>query len=90
MTCLDGSRSKLMRLLPRCANPIQAASSAKSGTRLRTAERLVDDLDGATKLKLDGVLHSSNEAGTTMPTDRWYGSERVVDRWLPAAIERNA
>jgi hypothetical protein len=30
------------------------------------------------------VLHSINEAGTTLPTERWYGSENVVDRWLPA------
>jgi len=30
--------SKLMRLLPWCANPLAAASATKSGTRLRTAE----------------------------------------------------
>ncbi len=41
-------------------------------------------LEGATQLKLKGVLHSINEAGTTLPTERWYGSENVVDRWLPA------
>jgi len=41
-------------------------------------------LEGAAQLTLDGVLHSINEAGTTLPTDRWYGSEKVVDRWLPA------
>ena len=40
-------------------------------------------LDGAEQIVLDGVLHSINEAGTTLPTDRWYGSEGVVDRWLP-------
>ncbi|CAB9515916.1 PGAP1-like protein [Seminavis robusta] len=44
-------------------------------------------LEGAKQLKLDGVLHSINEAGTTIPTDRWYGSEGVIDRWLPTALE---
>ncbi len=43
-------------------------------------------LQGARQLRLDGVLHSINEAGTTLPTDRWYGSEAVVDRWLGAAL----
>ena len=32
--------------------------------------------------------HSINEAGTTLPTDRWYGSEAVVDRWLGPALEK--
>ena len=41
-------------------------------------------LEGAAQVRLPGVLHSINEAGTTLPTDRWYGSEGVVDRWLPA------
>lgn len=40
-------------------------------------------LDGAREVSLDGVLHSINEAGTTEPTDNWYGSEQVVDRWMP-------
>lgn len=44
-------------------------------------------LEGAKQIRLEGVLHSINEAGTTMPTDRWYGSEGVIDRWLPAALE---
>lgn len=44
-------------------------------------------LEGSKQLKLDGVLHSINEAGTTIPTDRWYGSEGVIDRWLPTALE---
>ena len=43
--------------------------------------------DGAIHLTLDNVLHSINEAGTTIPTDRWYGAEDVVDRWLPAVLE---
>lgn len=44
-------------------------------------------LPGAKHLTLDGVLHSINEAGTTLPTDRWYGSEGVIDRWLPTAMK---
>ena len=44
-------------------------------------------LEGSKQLQLEGVLHSINEAGTTIPTDRWYGSEAVIDRWLPAALE---
>lgn len=44
-------------------------------------------LEGARQVRLEGVLHSINEAGTTIPTDRWYGSENVVDRWLPAVLE---
>ena len=43
-------------------------------------------LPGALQLTLDGVLHSINEAGTTLPTERWYGSEKVVDRWLEPAL----
>ena len=35
-------------------------------------------------------LHSINEAGTTLPTDRWYGSEQVVDRWLGAVRQEVA
>ena len=45
-------------------------------------------LEGAEQVTLDGVLHSINEAGTTLPTDRWYGSEAVVDRWLGPALEK--
>jgi hypothetical protein len=44
-------------------------------------------LEGSRNIVLDGVLHSINEAGTTLPTDRWYGSEKVVDRWLYDALE---
>ena len=44
-------------------------------------------LDGAdAQLTLDGVVHSINEAGTVMPTDRWYGAEPVLDRWLAPAL----
>jgi len=43
-------------------------------------------LDGSKQIRLDGVVHSINEAGTTIPTDRWYGSEGVIDRWLPDVI----
>ncbi|CAJ1942338.1 unnamed protein product [Cylindrotheca closterium] len=44
-------------------------------------------LDGSRKIKLDGVLHSINEAGTTIPTDRWYGSEAIIDSWLPSVLD---
>ena len=44
-------------------------------------------LDGSKKIVLDGVLHSINEAGTTLPTDKWYGSDAVIDRWLQDALE---
>ena len=44
-------------------------------------------LEGSQQVRLDGVLHSINEAGTTIPTDRWYGSDAVIDRWLPIALE---
>ena len=44
-------------------------------------------LEGSKQIVLQNVLHSINEAGTTQPTDRWYGSENVVDRWLPAVLE---
>lgn len=44
-------------------------------------------LDGSKQLQLQGVVHSINEAGTTIPTDKWYGSEGVIDRWLPTVLE---
>ena len=43
-------------------------------------------LSGALQLTLDGVLHSINEAGTALPTERWYGSEAVVDKWLEPTL----
>lgn len=43
-------------------------------------------LEGSKQIRLDGVVHSINEAGTTVPTDRWYGSEGIVDRWLPDVL----
>lgn len=46
----------------------------------------VAHLEGAEQITLDGVLHSINEAGTTMPTDRWYGSEKIVDLWLSKTL----
>jgi pimeloyl-ACP methyl ester carboxylesterase len=45
-------------------------------------------LEGAQQITLDGVLHSINEAGTTMPTDSWYGSEKIVDLWLEKALKK--
>jgi len=44
-------------------------------------------LEGSRHIPLDGVFHSINEAGTTLPTDRWYGAENVIDQWLPAVLE---
>jgi pimeloyl-ACP methyl ester carboxylesterase len=44
-------------------------------------------LEGAEQITLDGVFHSINEAGTTMPTDSWYGSDKVVDLWLSRTLE---
>ena len=44
-------------------------------------------LDGSRTIVLDGVLHSINEAGTTIATDRWYGSDGILDRWLGEALE---
>lgn len=44
-------------------------------------------LEGSRRIILDGVLHSINEAGTTLPTNKWYGADEVVDRWLFDALE---
>jgi pimeloyl-ACP methyl ester carboxylesterase len=44
-------------------------------------------LEGAEQITLDGVLHSINEAGTTLSTDSWYGSEKIVDLWLNKTID---
>ena len=44
-------------------------------------------LDGSRTIVLDGVVHSINEAGTSVPTDRWYGAEDIVDCWLVDALE---
>jgi pimeloyl-ACP methyl ester carboxylesterase len=44
-------------------------------------------LDGSKQIVLPDVLHSINEAGTTFPTDRWYGAEKIIDQWLPTVIE---
>ncbi|KAL7496423.1 hypothetical protein ACHAWT_007799 [Skeletonema menzelii] len=44
-------------------------------------------LEGSKTIVLDGVLHSINEAGTTLPTDKWYGSDAVLDRWLQPTIQ---
>lgn len=44
-------------------------------------------LEGSKQLELPDVLHSINEAGTTFPTDRWYGSEKIIDQWLPTMMK---
>eukprot|EP00571_Detonula_confervacea_P017411 CAMPEP_0172302386 /NCGR_PEP_ID=MMETSP1058-20130122/4084_1 /TAXON_ID=83371 /ORGANISM="Detonula confervacea, Strain CCMP 353" /LENGTH=397 /DNA_ID=CAMNT_0013012827 /DNA_START=68 /DNA_END=1261 /DNA_ORIENTATION=+ len=65
--------------------------SAVSGNGEMTGDGVVPlewaMLEGSRTIVLDGVVHSINEAGTTLPTDRWYGSEGVVDRWLSEALE---
>ncbi|KAJ8601056.1 hypothetical protein CTAYLR_004484 [Chrysophaeum taylorii] len=38
------------------------------------------------QITLPGVLHSINLPGTTTPTDRWYGAEPQIDKWLPALL----
>lgn len=43
-------------------------------------------LEGAKQIRLDGVFHSINEAGTTNPTNNWYGGEDVIDRWLDTVM----
>ena len=71
-----------------------ASYEAVSGVGDQTGDGVVPfewmQLDGSRKIRLDGVLHTSHmidEAGTTMPMDRWYGSEGIVDRWLPDVLE---
>ena len=44
-------------------------------------------LEGSRTIVLEDVVHSINEAGTTLPSESWYGSEKVVDRWLNEALE---
>ena len=44
-------------------------------------------LEGSKQIQLPDVVHSINEAGTTIPTDRWYGSENIIDQWLPTVLE---
>ena len=64
----------------RATNAALIASEARLIASLQKWHAVQDDAFQ----QLDGVLHSINEAGTTLPTDRWYGSEAVVDRWLAA------
>ena len=44
-------------------------------------------LERETHVELQGVAHSINKVGTTIATKRWYGSENVIDRWLPIVLE---
>ena len=44
--------------------------------------------DKVVRLTLDGAYHSINDAGQMAPCDRWYGAEGVVDKWLPAVVEK--
>ncbi|GMI09627.1 hypothetical protein TrVE_jg9694 [Triparma verrucosa] len=43
-------------------------------------------LPGATQITIENAIHSINEAGTALPTERWYGSEGVVDEWLKPVL----
>eukprot|EP00804_Cyclotella_cryptica_P028143 CCRYP_010998-RA/>CCRYP_010998-RA protein AED:0.03 eAED:0.03 QI:186/1/1/1/1/1/2/66/684 len=66
------------------------AYKAVSGNGDRTGDGVVPLewalLEGSRTIVLEGVLHSINEPGTTLPTDRWYGSEKVLDKWLFDAL----
>ncbi|CAG9462973.1 unnamed protein product [Pedinophyceae sp. YPF-701] len=46
-------------------------------------------LPGATNVLLDGVFHSMSRVGTFEEgtSNRWYGSEDVIDSWLGRAFE---
>ena len=65
--------------------------AAVSGNGDRTGDGVVplewSLLDGSRTIVLEGVLHSINEAGTTVATDRWYGSDACLDMWLGEALE---
>ena len=43
-------------------------------------------LPGATQITIENAIHSINEAGTALPTERWYGSEGIVDEWLKPVL----
>lgn len=65
--------------------------AAVSGRGDRTGDGVVplewSLLDGSRTIVLEGVLHSINEAGTTVATNRWYGSDAILDMWLGDALE---
>jgi hypothetical protein len=67
------------------------AYKAVSGNGDRTGDGVVPLewalLEGSRTIVLEGVLHSINEPGTTLPTDRWYGSEKVLDKWLVDSLQ---
>jgi hypothetical protein len=44
-------------------------------------------LDGSRSIILPGVMHSINKAGTTLPTDNWYGGDNVIGLWLYDALD---
>lgn len=44
-------------------------------------------LEGAKQIQLDGVFHSFHESTSINPTKRWYGSEEIIDEWLPIVLE---
>jgi pimeloyl-ACP methyl ester carboxylesterase len=76
------------------AGPVKYATTSY-GALLGQAEGVIGDavvpldcalLDGATQLVLDGVWHSMSKVGTFDEASNvvWYGSDAVVDWWLPA------
>lgn len=44
-------------------------------------------LEGSKHIKLEGVLHSSHLASKAKQQNCWYGSERILDRWLSCALD---
>ena len=44
-------------------------------------------LEGSRKIILDDVTHTTHEAGTTSLSNKWYGANEVLDRWLFEALE---
>ena len=69
-------------VLHRCHRPL-APSRICLPRPLRDTRRAHRVLDSAAapSTVLD-LMRSINEAGTTLPTERWYGSEGIVDMWL--------
>eukprot|EP00614_Pseudopedinella_elastica_P029200 CAMPEP_0172632430 /NCGR_PEP_ID=MMETSP1068-20121228/184317_1 /TAXON_ID=35684 /ORGANISM="Pseudopedinella elastica, Strain CCMP716" /LENGTH=599 /DNA_ID=CAMNT_0013443829 /DNA_START=97 /DNA_END=1896 /DNA_ORIENTATION=+ len=74
MVCGEGQGVKGDGVVPVCA--------AHLGPRSPDAA-----VKSSVQLTLPGVLHSINEAGTTEPTDRWYGAEPAMDAWMPLVLK---
>ena len=65
--------------------------AAVSGNRDVTGDGVVPLdwalLEGSRKIILDDVTHTTHEAGTTSLSNKWYGANEVLDRWLFDALE---